>query len=186
MGPVVTLNSATLMNKALELIEAHLLFDFPPELIEVVVHPQSVVHSMVEFHDGATIAQASPPDMRLPIALGLSWPDRLAQVTPPVDWTRAATWQFEPVDNITFPSVDLARAAVAASPFHPAVLNAANEVAVAAFLDGRASFLDIVDTVAQVLSAFPRPMADQPVTLAAVDSAQAWATQTAAAALPAP
>ena len=151
MGPVVTVNSATLMNKGLELIEAHLLFDVPVEDITVVVHPQSVVHSMVEFMDGATIAQASPPDMRLPIALGLSWPDRLPDVARGCDWTSATAWTFEPLDEETFRAVGLARYAVNASATHPAVYNAANEECVAAFLAGRIGFLDIVDTVERVL-----------------------------------
>ena len=111
MGPVVTINSSTLMNKGLELIEAHLLFDVPVEDITVVVHPQSVVHSMVEFVDGSTLAQASPPDMRLPIALGLSWPDRVPQVAPPCDWTQATAWTFEPLDEEVFAAVRLAREA---------------------------------------------------------------------------
>lgn len=151
MGPVVTINSATLVNKGLELIEAHLLFDVPPDEIAVVVHPQSVVHSMVEFVDGSTIAQASPPDMRLPIALGLAWPDRLDPVVPACDWSAPTAWTFEPLDERAFPAVRLAREAVAASATHPAVLNAANEQAVAGFLDGRIGFLDIVATVEQVL-----------------------------------
>jgi 1-deoxy-D-xylulose-5-phosphate reductoisomerase len=152
MGPVVTINSATLVNKGLELIEAHLLFDVPVADIQVVVHPQSVVHSMVEFADGSTIAQASPPDMRLPIALGLAWPERAPEAVPACDWTRAASWTFEPLDEDTFGAVALARAAVAASPTHPAVYNAANEEAVAAFLAGRIGFLDIVATVGDVLA----------------------------------
>lgn len=151
MGPVVTINSSTLMNKGLELIEAHLLFDVPAEDIVVVVHPQSVIHSMIEFKDGSTIAQASPPDMRLPISLGLSWPDRIVNGTTPVDWTQSSTWTFEPLDDEMFPAVQLARTAVSASATHPAVLNAANEECVAAFLDSRIGYLDIVDTVAQVL-----------------------------------
>src|SRR5690606_2537478 len=121
MGPVVTINSATLMNKGLELIEAHLLFEVPVQDITVVVHPQSVVHSMVEFVDGSTIAQASPPDMRLPIALGPSWPDRLDPVIPACDWTAATQWTFEPLDDAVFPALRLAREAVAASATHPAV-----------------------------------------------------------------
>jgi len=174
MGPVVTVNSASLMNKGLELIEAHLLFDVPVDDITVVVHPQSVVHSMVEFHDGSTIAQASPPDMRLPIALGLSWPDRLDVVSPPCDWTRAASWTFEPLDEDTFPAVGLARAAAAASATHPAVYNAANEQGVAAFLAGRIGFLDIVETVERVLAEHDGvPAAD--VSLDAVEGAEAWA-----------
>jgi 1-deoxy-D-xylulose-5-phosphate reductoisomerase len=151
MGPVVTINSATMVNKGLELIEAHLLFDVPADDIVVVVHPQSVVHSMVEFVDGATIAQASPPDMRLPIALGLAWPDRLDPVVPACGWGTPTGWTFEPLDEEAFPAVRLARQAVAASATHPAVYNAANEEAVAAFLGRRIGFLDIVDTVARVL-----------------------------------
>jgi len=174
MGPVVTINSATLMNKGLELIEARLLFDIAAEDITVVVHPQSVVHSMVEFVDGSTIAQASPPDMRLPIALGLSWPQRLADVTPPVDWTQAQSWTFEPLDDQTFPAVGLARAALAASATHPAVYNAANEQAVAAFLAGRIGFLDIVDTVEQVLGEHQGSAAAN-VDLAEVEGAERWA-----------
>jgi 1-deoxy-D-xylulose-5-phosphate reductoisomerase len=174
MGPVVTVNSASLMNKGLELIEAHLLFDVPVDDITVVVHPQSVVHSMVEFVDGSTIAQASPPDMRLPIALGLSWPERLDVVTPPCDWARAASWTFEPLDDAAFPAVGLARAAVAASATHPAVYNAANEQAVAAFLSGRAGFGDIVTTVERVLAAHQGTAADR-VTLDDVSAAEDWA-----------
>lgn len=174
MGPVVTVNSASLMNKGLELIEAHLLFDVPADDITVVVHPQSVVHSMVEFVDGSTIAQASPPDMRLPIALGLSWPDRLDPVTPPCDWSAATSWTFEPLDDAAFPAVNLARAAVAASATHPAVYNAANEEAVAAFLSGRAGFGDIVATVERVLAAHDGTHADA-LTLEHVAEAETWA-----------
>ncbi|MGO1317233.1 MAG: 1-deoxy-D-xylulose-5-phosphate reductoisomerase [Cellulomonadaceae bacterium] len=174
MGPVVTVNSATMMNKGLELIEAHLLFGVPVADIVVVVHPQSVVHSMVEFVDGSTIAQASPPDMRLPIALGLSWPDRLEDVAPPCDWSAASSWTFEPLDETVFRAVGLARAAVAASPLHPAVLNAANEECVAAFLDGRIGFLDVVDIVEQVLGEH-RADAGVQVTLSEVLHTEAWA-----------
>src|SRR5690625_7504107 len=149
MGPVVTVNSASLMNKGLELIEAHLLFDIPLDDIVVVVHPQSIVHSMVEFHDGSTIAQASPPDMRLPIALGLSWPQRLSPVIDPCDWTVPSRWDFQPVDNDVFPARNLARQAAASGPLHPAVFNAANEEAVARFLAGKLPFLAIVETVAK-------------------------------------
>lgn len=151
MGPVVTINSSTLMNKALELIEAWVLFDIEPSRLEAVVHPQSIVHSMVEFQDGATIAQASPPDMHLPIALALSWPKRWAQVEPPCRWDSATSWDFEPVDHETFPALKLARQAMEASHTHPAVLNSANEVCVDAFLAGELKYLAIVDTVAQVL-----------------------------------
>ncbi|WP_273651523.1 1-deoxy-D-xylulose-5-phosphate reductoisomerase [Cellulomonas fimi] len=174
MGPVVTVNSATLMNKGLELIEAHLLFGVPVDDITVVVHPQSVVHSMVEFVDGSTIAQASPPDMRLPIALGLSWPDRVPLVAPPCDWTSATAWTFEPLDEEVFGAVRLAREAVATSATHPAVYNAANEECVAAFLAGRIGFLDIVSTVERVLGEHDGTAPDA-LSLDAVLSAERWA-----------
>jgi 1-deoxy-D-xylulose-5-phosphate reductoisomerase len=151
MGPVVTINSATLVNKGLELLEAHLLFDVPLDRVDVVVHPQSVVHSMVEFVDGSTLAQASPPDMRLPIALGLGWPDRVPGAAAGCDWTTASTWEFLPLDDDAFPAVRLARAAGEAGGTAPAVYNAANEVCVAAFVAGRLRFTGIVDTLAQVL-----------------------------------
>jgi 1-deoxy-D-xylulose-5-phosphate reductoisomerase len=151
MGPLVTINSATLVNKGLEVIEAHLLFGIPFDRIEVVVHPQSIVHSMVEFVDGSTIAQASPPDMRLPIALGLAWPDRVPDAAPALDWGMAATWEFMPLDAEAFPAVELACRAGMAGGTAPAVFNAANEVAVEAFLAGRASFVAIVDTISEVL-----------------------------------
>jgi 1-deoxy-D-xylulose-5-phosphate reductoisomerase len=152
MGPVVTINSATLMNKGLELIEAHLLFDVPYDRIDVVVHPQSVVHSMVEFTDGSTLAQASPPDMRLPIALGLGWPQRVPGAASGCDWTSAATWTFEPLDSSVFGAVDLCRDAGTTGGTAPAALNAANEVCVQAFLDGRLELAAVVDTVAQVVA----------------------------------
>jgi len=151
MGPLVTINSATLVNKGLEVIEAHLLFDIAFDRIDVVVHPQSVVHSMVEFVDGSTMAQASPPDMRLPIALALGWPDRVADVAPGIDWTEASTWEFSPLDAEAFPAVDLARRAGSVAGTAPAVFNAANETAVEEFLAGRVPFLAIVDTIAEVL-----------------------------------
>jgi 1-deoxy-D-xylulose-5-phosphate reductoisomerase len=152
MGPVITVNSATLVNKGLELIEAHLLFGLPFDRIGVVVHPQSVVHSMVEFTDGSTLAQASPPDMRIPIALALAWPDRVADAAPAIDWTSSHTWTFEPLDEEAFPAVGLAREAGAAGGTFPAVYNAANEECVAAFLAGTISFTGIVDTVMRVIS----------------------------------
>ncbi|MGN6404815.1 1-deoxy-D-xylulose-5-phosphate reductoisomerase [Sinomonas sp.] len=152
MGRVVTTNSATLVNKGLELIEAHLLFGVALEAIDVVVHPQSVVHSMVQFTDGSLIAQASPPDMRLPIALGLGWPDRVPHAASPCDWTQSTAWTFEPLDAQAFPAVDLARDAAKQGSTYPAVFNAANEEAVEAFHAGQIGFLDIVDTVAAVLS----------------------------------
>jgi 1-deoxy-D-xylulose-5-phosphate reductoisomerase len=151
MGPVVTVNSATLVNKGLELIEAHLLFGTPYAAIDVVVHPQSVVHSMVEFSDGSTLCQASPPDMRLPIALALGWPERLPHPGYGLDWTTAASWEFAPLDDDAFPAVALARAAGERGGTAPAALNAANEECVAAFLAGRLPFLGIVDTVAAVV-----------------------------------
>jgi 1-deoxy-D-xylulose 5-phosphate reductoisomerase len=152
MGPLVTVNSATLVNKGLEVIEAHLLFGFGLDRIDVVVHPQSIVHSMVEFFDGATIIQASPPDMRLPISLGLAWPDRVADAAPGLDWSAAATWTFEPLDDAAFPAVALAREAAAAGGTAPAVYNAANEACVDDFMAGRISFPRIVDTVARIVS----------------------------------
>ncbi len=176
MGPVVTINSATMMNKALEVIEAHLLFEVPMSAIDVVVHKQSLVHSMVEFCDGSTLAQVSPPDMRLPIALGLSWPERVPHAAPAVNWTVASTWDFAPLDPDAFPAVGLAREAVAASALHPAVFNAANEQAVAAFASGNLPFLGIVDTVRRVVEAFEAP---DEVTLEAVDEAERWARATA-------
>jgi 1-deoxy-D-xylulose-5-phosphate reductoisomerase len=152
MGPLVTINSATLVNKGLEVIEAHLLFGFSLDRIDVVVHPQSIVHSMVEFSDGATIMQASPPDMRLPISLGMAWPDRVPEAIPGLDWSAAASWTFEPLDDTTFPAVALAREAATAGGTAPAVYNAANEACVADFLAGRISFPRIVHTVARIVS----------------------------------
>ncbi len=183
MGPVVTINSATLMNKGLELIEAHLLFDMPLDRITVVVHPQSVVHSMVEFIDGSTIAQASPPDMRLPIALGIGWPDRVADAAPACDWTQAATWEFFPLDDEAFPAVRLAAQAARDGGVLPALLNAANEVAVQAFRDGRLGFLGITTLVEQVLAARSGANAGNRVTLEDVLEADTWARAHAAALL---
>ncbi len=151
MGRLITTNSATLVNKGLEIIEAHLLFNVPYERIEAVVHPQSVIHSMVEFVDGSTIAQASPPDMRLPISLALGWPERVAGAAQHVDWTQAHTWTFEPLDDEAFPAVALAKRVGQAGGCAPAVYNAANEQLVGAFHDGRIGFLQIVDTIADVV-----------------------------------
>ena len=151
MGPVVTINSATLVNKGLEVIEAHLLFGIDFDQIEVVVHPTSVVHSMVEFYDGSTIVQASPPTMLIPIALGLVWPERLPDTAPAVDWSQAQKWEFFPLDDVAFPAVALAREAGSAGGTAPAVYNAANEVCVQAFRDGRLPFTGIVDTVGAIL-----------------------------------
>jgi 1-deoxy-D-xylulose-5-phosphate reductoisomerase len=178
MGPLVTTNSATLVNKGLELIEAHLLFGVPYEQIDVVVHPQSVIHSMVEFSDGSTITQASPPDMRLPIALALGWPDRVPGAAPSVDWTVPQGWTFEPLDAVAFPAVDLARRAGVAGGCAPAVFNAANEELVAAFHRGSIGFLQIVDTVADVLDEWlseRHSTAANPGTVEDVEEAEGWA-----------
>ncbi|MFJ5861461.1 1-deoxy-D-xylulose-5-phosphate reductoisomerase [Pseudarthrobacter sp. NPDC092439] len=172
MGVMVTTNSATLVNKGLELIEAHLLFDVPLDRIDVVVHPQSVVHSMVEFVDGSIIAQASPPDMRLPIALGLGWPDRVPGAVSACDWTKSAAWTFEPLDTEAFPAVGLAKDAARSGSTYPAVFNAANEEAVTAFHAGRIRFTDIVDTIEAVLSEHAGSSA---LTVESVLAAEAWA-----------
>ncbi|KAA1420564.1 1-deoxy-D-xylulose-5-phosphate reductoisomerase [Mumia zhuanghuii] len=152
MGPVITVNSATLVNKGLEVIEAHLLFDVPMDRVDVVVHPQQMIHSMVEFVDGSTLAQASLPSMLIPIALGMGWPDRVPDAGPGCDWTQASSWDFAPLDDEAFPAVRLARQAGAFGRTAPAVYNAANEECVAAFLDGNLPFLAIVDTVGAVLA----------------------------------
>lgn len=152
MGPVVTINSSTLMNKGLELIEASVLFDVDPSQITPVVHPQSIIHSMVTWQDGSTIAQAAPPNMQVPIALGLQWPKHLPYVGTPLDFSAAHTWQFEPVNHELFPALTLAKQALAASPTHPAVLNAANEVAVEGFLKGTLAWTSIVEVVEAVLN----------------------------------
>ncbi|MPZ60052.1 MAG: 1-deoxy-D-xylulose-5-phosphate reductoisomerase [Propionibacteriales bacterium] len=175
MGPVVTINSATLVNKGLEMIEAHLLFDVPLDRIEVVVHPQSVVHSMVEFVDGSTLAHASPPDMRIPIALALAWPDRVPDVAPACDWSAASTWEFLPLDHEAFPAVRLAAEAAARGGTAPAVYNAANEVCVEAFRAGTLPFISILDTVASVLARDDVPSKDGELTLESVLAADAWA-----------
>jgi 1-deoxy-D-xylulose-5-phosphate reductoisomerase len=175
MGPMVTTNSATLVNKGLEVIEAHLLFDVAYDDIAVVVHPQSVIHSMVEFLDGSTIAQVSPPDMRLPISLALGWPDRVADAAPSVDWTVTQNWQFEPVDNEAFPLLGLAIRAGRRAGVYPAVYNAANEIAVQAFWDGRLGFLGIAEVVAAVLAADDVPSPGGPLDVDDVLAADAWA-----------
>ena len=178
MGRLVTINSATLMNKGLEVLEAHHLFGIDYDRIRVVVHPQSIVHSMVEFTDGATLAQASPPDMHLPIALGLAWPDRVPAATTPVDFTRPQSWTFQPVDDAAFPALRLAMSAGRAGGTAPAALNAANEVAVAAFLEGGLAFLGIAETVAHVLDHHRR--VDGP-TLEQLRAADRWARAAATA-----
>ncbi|WP_096303941.1 1-deoxy-D-xylulose-5-phosphate reductoisomerase [Jatrophihabitans sp. GAS493] len=185
MGPLITTNSATLVNKGLELIEAHLLFDVPYSQISVVTHPQSIVHSMVEFVDGSTIAQASPPDMRLTIALALGWPDRVPGASRPIDWSQRQSWTFEPVDNEVFPAIELARLAGEASACAPAVFNAANEELVGAFHSGRIGFTDIVTLIELVLL---RWLADEhtgsvPGTVEEIEAAQRWARRQAQTAL---
>ncbi len=176
MGRVVTTNSATLVNKGLEVIEAHLLFGVDYDAIDVVVHPQSIVHSMAEFTDGSTIAQASPPDMRLPISLGLDWPHRVPGAGAPLDWTRASAWTFEPLDSAAFPAVELAKQVGRAGGTYPGVYNAANEQAVDAFHEGRLGFLGILDTVAAVVDAHAAP---GELTVETLAEAEAWARRTA-------
>jgi len=176
MGRVVTTNSATLVNKGLEVIEAHLLFAVPYSEIDVVVHPQSIVHSMVEFVDGSTIAQASPPDMRLPISLGLDWPNRIAGVGRPLDWTTATSWTFEPLDDAAFPAVRLAKQVGRAGGTYPAVFNAANEQAVDAFHEGRLSFLGIIDVIERVVDKHDAP---DTLTRDALADAEDWARRKA-------
>jgi 1-deoxy-D-xylulose-5-phosphate reductoisomerase len=172
MGKVVTTNSATMVNKGLELIEAHLLFDIPFDRIEVAVHPQSVVHSMVEFVDGSVLAQCSPPDMRLPIALGMSWPERVPNVAKACDWTKAATWTFEPLNESVFGAVRLARQVGSAGLTYPAVYNAANEQAVEAFHAGWIGFNQIVDLVQRVVDAHEP---ESELSLEGVLRAEVWA-----------
>ena len=151
MGQMNTLNSATLVNKGLELIEASLLFSIPAERIDVTVHKQSIIHSMVTFVDGATIAQASPPSMKLPLSLALDWPNRVPEAQPALDFTQSFSWDFEPVDDATFPAVQCARDVVTRGGTWPAIYNAANEEAAAAFLSGRIVFPQIMDVVEEVL-----------------------------------
>lgn len=172
MGQVVTTNSASMVNKGLEIIEAHLLFDIPFERIEVTVHPQSVIHSMVEFVDGSVIAQASPPDMKLPIALGLSWPDRLADVSTPVDWSKSHSWQFDPLDESVFSAVKLARQVGKLGKSYPAVYNASNEQAVAAFHAGLITFDQITELIERAVDAHDP---DSQLTLESVLAAEKWA-----------
>ena len=178
MGLVVTTNSATMVNKALEVLEAHHLFGVDLDRIDVAVHPQSIVHSMVQFVDGATIAQASPPTMLLPIALGLTWPHRIPQVAAPCDWTQSQTWTFEPLDSTAFPAVQMIKEAGKRGGTFPTVFNAANEEAVSAFHAGKIRFTDIVDSVARVLEAHAASSevtAEADMSLEAVLNAEAWA-----------
>lgn len=179
MGPMITLNSATLVNKALEVIEAHLLFDVAYDRIDVTVHPQSIVHSMVTFVDGATIAKASPPSMKLPIALAMGWPDRVPGSSAACDWTTASTWTFEPVDNEVFPAIELARAAGTAGGSLTAVYNAANEVAAEGFFAGAITFPRIVGIIGDVLDD-AHQWSSRPGTLDEVLEADRWARMRAA------
>jgi 1-deoxy-D-xylulose-5-phosphate reductoisomerase len=181
MGPVVTINSATLVNKGLEIIEAHYLFDIPYSKIEAVIHPQSMIHSMVEFNDGSVIAQASPPSMKLSIALALSWPERTAGAISPIDWSTAHTWNFAPIDHARFPAIDLARRCGEIGGAMPAIFNAANEEAVAAFLKGEIKFTEIIEIVDAVLqhlaSTAPTTLGDIADVSAIEDDARASANK---------
>lgn len=182
MGTVITTNSATLVNKGLEVIEAHLLFDVPFDRIDVVVHPQQLIHSMVEFVDGAVVAQLGLPTMLVPISLGMGWPDRVPDAETPIDWTKAADWRFEPLDDEAFPAVRLAREAGERGGTAPAVYNAANEACVAAFHDGGLAFPAIVDVIGEVLAAHGVPSTAEAGDLAVGDvlAADAWAREEAA------
>jgi 1-deoxy-D-xylulose-5-phosphate reductoisomerase len=179
MGPVVTINSATLMNKGLEIIEAHYLFDIPYSKIEAVIHPQSVIHSMVEFDDGSTIAQASPPNMKGPISFALGYPDRVKGAMPPVDWAQSHSWSFSPIDVARFPAISLARHCGEIGKGLPAVFNAANEVAVQAFVDGNISFTQIVKTVSAVVEKMSASALTAPRDLADVSAIEEDARQAA-------
>lgn len=179
MGTMNSINSATMVNKGLELIEAAMLFGIDPDIIDVTVHPQSIVHSMVTFVDGASIAQASPPSMKMPIAHALAWPGRVAGAQPSLDFTQAQTWTFEPLDNDAFPAVELARECVKRGEPYPAMYNAANEVAVDAFFAGRIRFPEIVDVIARVVDS-AGPYAEAPSDLGGVLAADAAARAAAA------
>lgn len=178
MGRVVTTNSATLVNKGLEVIEAHVLFDIPFSQIDVVVHPQSMIHSMVEYVDGSILVQVSNPDMRLPIALALDWPTRVPDAVPPVDFTSAHTWTFEAPDHETFPALQLAARVGEAGGGYPAVFNAANEVCVDAFHEGALGFVEIVDTVARVVDRY-QPASGE-ITRESLAETERWARAEAA------
>jgi len=179
MGRVITTNSATLVNKGLEVIEAHLLFDVPFDRIDVVVHPQQYIHSMVEFTDGAVVAQLGLPTMLVPISMGMAWPARVPDAETPIDWTKAADWRFEPLDDDAFPAVRLAREAGTRGGTHPAVYNAANEVCVDAFHEGRIPFTGIVDTIAEVMAAHHGVRSEGSLTIEDVLAADAWAREEA-------
>ena len=169
MGPKVTIDSSTLMNKGLELIEAMHLFRVPPEKITVLIHPQSIVHSAVEFADGAVLAQLGSPDMRLPIQLALTWPERLPSIAAPLDLTQAPPLSFSPPDTARFPCLAIARGAAESEKADCAVMNAANEIAVAAFLAGRLSYMGIPELVRRVLETLPGLPADSLEDILAAD-----------------
>lgn len=152
MGQMVTINSATMLNKGLEIIEAHYLFGIPYSKLEAVIHPQAIIHSMVEFHDGSILAQASPPDMKGPIAYALNYPNRLPNVMREIDWKVQHSWNFEPIDHARFPSIELARRCGAMGGAATAIFNAANEVAVDAFLKKLINFTAIIKTVESVVT----------------------------------
>jgi|TARA_B110000503_G_scaffold87308_1_gene132670 1-deoxy-D-xylulose-5-phosphate reductoisomerase len=179
MGPVVTINSATLMNKGLEIIEAHYLFRVPYPQIEAVIHPQSVIHSMVEFVDGSTIAQASPPNMKGPISFALNYPHRVPGATAAIDWKSSHAWNFAPIDNAQFPAISLARECGEIGGGFPAIFNASNEVAVQAFVDGRIGFTKIVQTVEAVINSLRATGADPLRDLADVTAIEDDARRTA-------
>ncbi|CAN2209205.1 Dxr 1-deoxy-D-xylulose 5-phosphate reductoisomerase [Candidatus Nanopelagicaceae bacterium] len=179
MGPVVTINSATLVNKGLEIIEAHYLFDLPYSQIEAVIHPQSVVHSMVQYVDGSTIAQASPPNMKGPISFAINFPDRVKGATAAIDWTNSHSWSFNPIDNERFPAIDLARRCGTLGGGLPAIFNAANEVCVAAFIDGKIGFNSIIETVEEVVQSLGSKSAGAPRDLADVSAIENDARQIA-------
>ena len=179
MGPVVTINSASLMNKGLEIIEAHYLFGTPYSKIEAVIHPQSVIHSMVEFVDGSTIAQASPPNMKGPISLALHYPQRVPAATTAIDWTQSHTWNFSPIDSKRFPAVALARSCGEIGGGLPAIFNASNEVAVQAFIDGQIGFTAIVEVVTASVDALRSVGSSQLRDLADVSAIEDDARRTA-------
>lgn len=171
MGVKISIDSATMMNKGLEMIEAAYLFAMPAERVDVIVHPQSIIHSMVEYADGSTLAQLGPPDMRTPIACAYAWPERLPWPAPKLDLGRIGQLTFEETDLGRFPALKIAKEALAAGGAAPAVMNAANEVAVAAFLDRRIGFLDIAATVAETLSRLMAEALPEPTGADALDAA---------------
>jgi 1-deoxy-D-xylulose-5-phosphate reductoisomerase len=179
MGGKITIDSATMFNKALELIEACWLFDLPPEKVEVVIHPESVIHSMVEFVDGSTLAQLSPPDMRTPIQYALTYPDRLPGIGRRMDWRAKVALNFEPPDMEKFPALAMAYEVARGGGTLGAVMNAANEVAVEAFLAGKVTFTGISDLVSRTISTHRRV---QDPTMDDLMAADRWARNTAAGA----